>query len=384
LSNKSNGIQSPTQGDNSTIHIRENALSILHNLPDIVYEIDTKGYFTFINNSVIRLGYRPEELLGQHFSTIIHPEDVESVSRFHVLKKIRQKKTEQTDAPKLFDERRSGERSTLNLEVRLISKADTREDISTSTKIGSLFIFTDISASGHYMQPARSKKKEFMGTIGIIRDITDRKMAESGLNQYLKKLQKSVESTIYSMARIVETRDLYTAGHQQRTAALATSLARELDLPDDNTLGLRMATLVHDIGKIYVPAELLSKPSALSPDEFAMIKNHPQIGYNILKDIEFPWPLADIILQHHERLNGSGYPNNLIGEKIMFEAKILAVADVVEAMSSHRPYRPAIKLETTLGEITSNKGILYDTDVVDSCLKLFKKKGFRFPDPEHN
>jgi len=212
---------------------------------------------------------------------------------------------------------------------------------------------------------------------GMVIDITQRKNTEEELKQNFDKLKKTIEGTVYAMAKIVEVRDPYTAGHQQRVAALSEAIAREMGLDDNEILGLRLASLIHDVGKIYVPAEILSRPTKLSKMEFALIEKHPELGYEILKKtIEFPWPVAEIILQHHERLNGSGYPKGLKSKDILLQAKILAVADVVEAMCSHRPYRPARTLEMTLDEIAHNRGILYDRKVVEICLKLFKNKKY--------
>jgi HD-GYP domain-containing protein (c-di-GMP phosphodiesterase class II) len=175
----------------------------------------------------------------------------------------------------------------------------------------------------------------------------------------------------------VETRDPYTAGHQRRVADLARAVATEMNLPLDIIEGLRMAASIHDLGKISVPAEILSKPTKLTDIEFMLIKTHSQSGYDILKDIDFPWPLAQIVYQHHERMDGSGYPRNLKGDEIIMEARIIAVADVMEAMASHRPYRPALGIDTALAEIEKNKGTFYDNAVADACLRLFREKGFK-------
>ena len=163
-------------------------------------------------------------------------------------------------------------------------------------------------------------------------------------------------------------------------ANLARAIGSELQLPDETIQGLRYAASIHDIGKISIPTEILSKPSKLSELEYAIVKEHAQSGYDILKHVDTPWPLADIVYQHHERMNGSGYPNGLKGNAILLEARILAVADVVEAMASHRPYRPARGLNAALEEIEKNKGVLYDERVVDACLKLFKEKRYSFND----
>lgn len=214
--------------------------------------------------------------------------------------------------------------------------------------------------------------------LASLRDITERKQAEEALQRSFEKLQRTMEDTIQCMTRIVEMRDPYTAGHQRRVVQLACAMAKEFDFSKDRIDGICMAGLIHDIGKINVPSEILSKPGRLTELEFDMIKTHAQISYDILKTIDFPWPVARIALQHHERMDGSGYPQGLSGKDIMLEARILAVADVVEAMSSHRPYRKARGIDKALEEILQNRGILYDPRVVDACLKLFTEKGFRF------
>jgi len=193
-----------------------------------------------------------------------------------------------------------------------------------------------------------------------------------------QKLQKTLEETIHALASAIEMRDPYTAGHQKRVTKLACAIAKEMGLPKEQIEGIRMAGLIHDIGKISIPSEILTKPGKLNDLECSLIKTHPQAGYNILKGIEFPWPVAQIVLQHHERMDGSGYPQGLCGKDVLLEAGILAVADVVEAMSSHRPYRPAYGIDKALEEISKNKGILYDPEVVNACLRLFNQKGFKF------
>ena len=198
------------------------------------------------------------------------------------------------------------------------------------------------------------------------------------LQQSYEKLRKTVEGAINTIAKMVEAKDPYTAGHQQRVSQLATAIAKELNLSQDKVEGIKVASLIHDVGKIGLPTEILSKPSQLSDIEFNLLKEHSQIGYDILKSIDFSYPVAKIVLQHHERLNGSGYPQELKGENVLLEARIIGIADVVEAMSSHRPYRAALGIDAALEEISQNRGILYDPEVVDACLKLFKEKGFKF------
>jgi response regulator RpfG family c-di-GMP phosphodiesterase len=198
----------------------------------------------------------------------------------------------------------------------------------------------------------------------------------SELQATMEKLQKSMEGIIQAMATTVETRDPYTAGHQRRVTHLALAIAEEMSLTTDQKNGIKMAGEIHDLGKISIPAEILSKPTQLNKMEYDIIKTHPQIGFGILKDIDFPWPVARIVYQHHERINGNGYPEGIQGNEILQEARTLTVADVVEAMASHRPYRPGLGIETALDEISQHKGILYDSDAVDACLLLFKEKRY--------
>lgn len=209
-------------------------------------------------------------------------------------------------------------------------------------------------------------------------DIARRERAEAEVQSTLDKLRSAMGGVVQAMAMTVERRDPYTAGHQRRVSDLARGVAAEMALSNHQIDGIRMAGLIHDLGKICVPVEILSKPGQLTEIEHTLIKDHPQVGYEILKEIEFPWPVAQIVLQHHERIDGSGYPAGLTGDDIILEAKTLAVADVVEAMASHRPYRPTLGREMALEEISQNRGVLYDADVVDACMKLLLEKDFQF------
>jgi PAS domain S-box-containing protein len=217
-------------------------------------------------------------------------------------------------------------------------------------------------------------------TYGIValRNQAEREYAMEENRQNAARMQKALLETVEAIGSALEKRDPYTAGHQRQVAKLAHAIAQEMHLPQEAVEGIYMGSLIHDVGKIYVPAEILSRPGKLSEAEFNLIKAHPQVGYDIIKGIEFPWPVAKMILQHHERLNGSGYPQGLKGDEISLEARILAVADVVEAMASHRPYRPSLGLEAALEEISQNRGVLYDPRAVDICLGLFQEKGFSF------
>jgi putative nucleotidyltransferase with HDIG domain len=197
------------------------------------------------------------------------------------------------------------------------------------------------------------------------------------LSASLKKLRKTVTGTIQAMAMTVESRDRYTAGHQQRVADFAGLVAQEFGLSADMTEGVRMAGMVHDLGKISIPAEFLSK-TKITEMEYKIIQSHAQAGYDILKEIEFPWPIAQIVHQHHERMDGSGYPLKLAGDEILLEARIIAVADVIEAMASHRPYRAALGIDKAMQEVSEKKGVCYDRDVVDAAIHVIKKRGFTF------
>ncbi len=222
----------------------------------------------------------------------------------------------------------------------------------------------------------RNEQGDIVCYEGIVEDITSRKKAEQELKTTLEKLRKSLAGTIQAMSLTVETRDPYTAGHQRRVSGLAVAIAHELDLPDDTIDNIRMAGNIHDIGKISIPAEILSKPVKLTDVEMSLIKTHSQSGYEILKDVGLPYPIAEVVLQHHERLDGSGYPRGLKSDQILLETRILSVADVVEAIATHRPYRPALGIGVALSEIEKNRGTLYDSKVVDLCIKLFREQGF--------
>lgn len=533
----------------------ERYIAIIKALPDIVYRIDPEGNFTFVNDSVRGLGYEPDELIGEHFSKIVHPDDVKLFARNFILPKYKGKITGDVNAPKLFDERRTGRRKTKDLEIRLLLKKKKKD---MDERIGTVIAFGDVSSTGHYGKETDGANQRFLGTLGIIRDITERKIADELLHKlnralkvvrecdqilvrateetkllldicqiivniggykfawvgfvsqdkeksirpvaysgyehgYLdlikidmsskdrnpvsqaivsgkpaiiknlattsaraswqdeavkrgyaavialplsedsrifgalniysgepdvfdaeevkllkeladdlaygiialhtraqgkkaadelqrsyKKLRKIFEQTVNALASAVGKRDPYTTDHQRRVTILACAIAKEMGLSTEEINGVRLAGMLHDIGKLAVPSEILSKPTRLSDAEFTIIKTHPRIASDILKTIEFPWPIADIVLQHHERADGSGYPQSLTEKNILLGARILAVADVVEAISSHRPYRPAYSLEYTLEEISKNKGVIYDAEIVDICLQLFKERNFKF------
>ena len=254
-------------------------------------------------------------------------------------------------------------------ELQSQGKITVSKDLPIKRKDGSIF-YADINSKSIMLGG-----KQYLA--GIFHDTTERKQSEEQLSQSIAKLRTTLEKTVNALSSAVAKRDPYTANHQQRVTQLACAIASEMGMLNEQVDGIRIAALLHDIGKISVPAEILSKPGKLTNNEFNLIKTHSLTGYDILKDIDFPWPIAEVVLQHHERLNGSGYPGGLKGNEILLAARILAVADVFEAMSSHRPYRPALGLDLALHEIEINQGILYDPVVATSCIKVFREKGFK-------
>jgi PAS domain S-box-containing protein/putative nucleotidyltransferase with HDIG domain len=311
---------------------------LVNNANDAIF-IAQDGRIKFPNPKTLEiLGYTADELNSVPYTDLIHPDDREIL--------IQERLTREKEG--------AGGASTYSL--RILNRAGHH----LWAQISSVLILWE------------GRK----ATLNFVRDITVQRLAEEKLRQTVSRLRKITGATIQAIAQTVEVRDPYTAGHQRRVSDLARALASEMGLPSDQVDGVRLAGVIHDIGKISVPAEILSKPGILNDLEFALIKTHPQVGYEILKDIEFPWDIATIVLQHHERMDGSGYPQGLSGEAILLESRILAVADVVEAMASHRPYRPALGIVKALDEITIQRGLAYDAQVVDACLRLFVERNF--------
>jgi PAS domain S-box-containing protein len=313
--------------------------ALLDNAADAILIADMDGNFLEANKKAEDLlGYTKNELLGMNINQIHPEEELERIIR-------------------AFREIMEG-------------KSDSCYDTMVLRKDGKT---VSVDLTGNVIEYGGHKVAQ-----GILRDITDRKQVEEKLKQSMEKLRKGLVGTIQAISLTVETKDPYTAGHQRRVSNLSRIIAQEMGLTNDTVDNIRMAGNIHDIGKMSVPAEILSKPGRLSDIEMGLIKVHPQSGYNILKDVGLPYPIAEIVLQHHERIDGSGYPQGLKGSQILLETNIIAVADVVEAIASNRPYRPAVGIKAALEEIEKNKGILYDACVVDVCLRLFREKGFKF------
>jgi PAS domain S-box-containing protein len=314
--------------------------TIIENMQEGYFEMDLAGNYTFVNDAECRnLGYPKEELIGMNNRQ--YQDETSAQKTYQLFRRLY----------------RTGEPAKA-LDVEIIRKNGAKG-------------FNEVSVS--LIRDAEGKP---IGFRGISRDITERKQMEEKLQQTLDSLKKAIAATIQIMMSAVEVRDPYTAGHQLRSTNLACAIATERGLAQEKIDGIRMAGSIHDIGKLSIPAEILAKPTKLTTIEFSLIKEHSRSGYEMLKDVESPWPLAQIVYQHHERMDGSGYPRNLKGDDILMEARIMAVADVVESMASHRPYRPALGIDLALEEISRNKGILYDVDAVDACLKLFREKGY--------
>jgi len=319
---------------------RDFAESLVDTAQAIVLVLDTKGRIIRFNPYLEEIsGYRLQEVQGKDWFTTFLPR--------RERKRIRE----------LFLRAVTDIQTQANVNA-IVTKGNQQRDIEW------------------YDKTLKDEHGKVIGLLAIGMDITERKQAEEELQRSYHKLRESLIVTVNTLASTVEMRDPYTAGHQRRATILACAMAEEMGLTEEQFDGLRMAGLVHDIGKINVPIEILNKSGRINETELNIIKTHPQAGYKVLKGIEFPWPVAQIVLQHHERLDGSGYPQGLKGEEIMLEARILAVADVVEAMVSHRPYRPAHGIEVALEEIKKNRGTHYDPDVVDVCARLFTEKGF--------
>jgi PAS domain S-box-containing protein/putative nucleotidyltransferase with HDIG domain len=336
-------ISERKQGEVALKHSEERFKAVVESAHDAIISADSRGNIVSWNKSAQTIfGYRAEEILGRPI-TLLMPKRYRQahqagLERIHCLDDVGHIGRTQ----ELYGLRQDGEEFPLELSL-------------SAGKVPEGIFFT-----------------------AIIRDITDRQRVQEALKRTVEKLKKTVQATVRALTSALEMRDPYTVGHQKRVTDLACAIAKEIGFSEEQIEGMRIIGYLHDIGKIAVPAEILTKPGKISEHEFNIIKTHAEAGYNILKEIDFPCDVAKVVAQHHERLDGSGYPKGLSGSEILIEARILAVADVVEAMSSHRPYRPGLGTEAALQEITEKKDILYDPGVVDICVKLFTEKGFAF------
>jgi PAS domain S-box-containing protein/putative nucleotidyltransferase with HDIG domain len=318
--------------------------ALVETTSDIIWELDGKAVYTYISPQVFDiLGYAPEEVLGKTPFDFVPLQEARRLTKTLIAAITSGQPVSDIEVPNLH---KNGQ--TVYLETSGV--------------------------------PFRDGNGSLIAYRGIHRDVTRRRAADQHIHETIKKLESTVESVIQAISLTVEMRDHYTAGHQKRVNQLACAIAREMHLPLERIQIIRVAGLLHDFGKMFVPTEILIKPGKLTDLEFSLIKSHPQSGYNVLRNIEFPWPIADIIVQHHERMDGSGYPSHLRGEEIGTEARILAVADVVEAMTFHRAYRPALGLDAALREISKNKATLYDPKVAEACLDTFLDRSFKWQD----
>jgi len=324
------------------VQIRNNIL-ILNSAGEGIFGLDTEGKHTFVNPAAASLlGYTEQELLNNHSHLLWHYEYPDGTP--YPEEKCPIYKTLQTG------EATSGEDSFIR-------------------KDGTHFFVTFTS------QPIIENHK-VIGAVVSFMDITEHKNVQNSYQKEQEKVHKALKQTIMAVASTVEKRDAYTAGHQSKVAELAAAIAIEMKLSEHVIEGIRLGGFIHDIGKIYIPAEILTFPGKIEKVQLDFIKTHPEVGYEIIKDVEFPWPVAEIIHQHHERMDGSGYPLGLMGEDITLEARIVAVADVVEAMASHRPYRASLGIDVALKEIEDGSGKIYDKKVVDCCIRLFREEGY--------
>jgi putative two-component system response regulator len=272
---------------------------------------------------------------------------------------------------------------TSDIPVIFISALTESEDKLTAFEAGAVDFVSKPFQAAEVLARVRAHLQLYRMQQHLENLVTERtaelRVTVESLEKSRGQYRRMLEQTTQAIALTIEKRDPYTAGHQVRVSALATTIAQEMGFDAEKLDGLRLGGMIHDIGKIYLPAEILSRPGRLTDTEFMLVKTHSEVGSAIIANVEFPWPVAQMILQHHERLDGSGYPNGERGDAILIESRILAVADVVEAMASHRPYRPALGIDKALDEIRKGRGRLYDPDVVDICLRLFNENGYRLP-----
>lgn len=354
---------------------------LIENISDLISIISTDGFILFVSPSVKwLLGYGTDELIGERSSRLIHEEDFKVILEKYknewmsgsdlirhecrLLHKNGGWRDFESVGTKIFNEK--GNLSSIVLNSRDITERRLAED--------------EIKKYRFHLEELVNERTEKLEDANrrLQDEILMRQKSDEELKKSLLQLKKTLNGTVQAIAMTVEARDLYTAGHQRRVAQLSEAIAREMGLDNDRVQSIQMAGVIHDLGKIYIPSEILTRPGKLTNEEFNLIKIHPTVGYNILSTIEFPWPIDKIVYQHHERMDGSGYPRGLSGKDILMESRIIAVADVVEAMTNHRPYRASLGLDVALKEISDNSGSLFDRDAADACTSLFRSRKFSF------
>jgi PAS domain S-box-containing protein/putative nucleotidyltransferase with HDIG domain len=370
-------IHSENKNYMEAIEENEQYRILIENTYDIVYSIDREGNLTYISPQARRYGFDPSELMSHNFLNFVHPKDRESM-----LYGFQKTITEGSEFVSQFRIKNKRGR------VYWIEEYGKVQSDKSGTVIGINGVLRDVTERKRVEEKLRKAHAELERRVrertvelrrtneALLVEINERKQTERALQNSYSRLHKALEGTIHALASTIKKRDPYTFGHQQRVSNLACAIAREMGLQEQMVNGIRMVGFIHDLGKIYVPAEILNKPGQLTDVESTLIRSHATVGHDILKTVDFPWPIAQVIMQHHERINGSGYPLGLSGREILLEAKIIAVADSIEAIASHRPYRPALGLDRALKEVSDKKGILYEPEVVDMCLKLFNEKGY--------
>lgn len=336
-----NMLEALQRSKNEIVQSKEYARNIIHYTYDALFIVSNDGHIKTVNGSACGLlGYEEMEIIGRPVESIFAEEN------------FMMPKTEFKDLVK--------EEYLRDTERVFLSKGGEKIPVVFSSSI------------------MRDNKGDVQGVILVAQSIVGRKRLEEKLHHTLITLRKAMRGAIHAMALTVEKRDPFTAGHQRRVSDLARAIAKEMGLADERVDGVRMCAIVHDLGKMFISPEILTKPRKLTKGEYNIIKTHPMAGYEILKEIDFPWPIAEIEMQHHERIDGSGYPNGLMGKDILLESKILAVSDVFDAMVFKRPYREAISIGKALEKISKDKGTLYDPDVVDACARVFNENGFQY------
>ncbi len=361
------GSTSPRRISQELLSVKKHFEIILGSMSEGIVEVNADNKILYVNPSAVSLlGMGDEKLMGMDFTQFFSKPGDETIKRL------------------MAAALGGGQTVTQEAPVSLDGKLVTLEFLPASREDGRVIVvLNDITESKRAEEELKQYRQHLEDlviekTAELRKEIIERTKTEEELQSSLKNLEKAIEGIIKVTAMIVEIKDPYTSGHQRRVTELACAIAKEMHLTGNQIKGIQMAASIHDLGKVSAPVDILVKPTRLTDMEFSFIKSHPQVGYDILKEIEFAWPIAQIVYQHHERMDGSGYPLGISGEDILLQARIIAVADTVEAMSSHRPYRPSLGIEEALEEISQKRGSIYDPNAVDTCLRLFREKEFKF------